>query len=224
MTVGRFVRRTGGRGYIGDPRRESLPVAESRPLEGDRGRVAGAACYTPSCFLSVPRRRPGPRVRRQRGSSHWKECPGACADTNSCSSSDPMSRTIGPRRSSTARPAASSPPAAQIVKVAPWGRRRLAYPIDRYREGSYHIILFEAPVRRHRRAGAHAAHHRGGPSPPRDPRRAPGPARAPRRGRGREAKTSRTRDLPSGRGRGGGADDTERIDESESEAAPAAID
>jgi len=34
----------------------------------------------------------------------------------------------------------------QIVKVAPWGRRRLAYPIDRYREGSYHIILFDAPA------------------------------------------------------------------------------
>ena len=33
----------------------------------------------------------------------------------------------------------------QITKVAPWGRRRLAYPIDRYREGSYHIILFQAP-------------------------------------------------------------------------------
>ena len=33
----------------------------------------------------------------------------------------------------------------QIVKVAPWGRRRLAYPIDRHREGSYHIILFQAP-------------------------------------------------------------------------------
>ena len=33
----------------------------------------------------------------------------------------------------------------QITKVAPWGRRRLAYPIDRYREGSYHIILFHAP-------------------------------------------------------------------------------
>jgi len=32
-----------------------------------------------------------------------------------------------------------------IAKVAPWGRRRLAYPIDRHREGSYHIILFEAP-------------------------------------------------------------------------------
>src|SRR5678815_5915424 len=33
----------------------------------------------------------------------------------------------------------------QIVKVAPWGRRRLAYPIDRHREGSYHIVLFDAP-------------------------------------------------------------------------------
>ena len=33
-----------------------------------------------------------------------------------------------------------------IVKVAPWGRRRLAYQIDRYREGSYHIVLFEAPA------------------------------------------------------------------------------
>jgi small subunit ribosomal protein S6 len=34
----------------------------------------------------------------------------------------------------------------QIVKVAPWGRRRLAYPIERYREGSYHIIVFESPA------------------------------------------------------------------------------
>jgi len=34
----------------------------------------------------------------------------------------------------------------QIIKVAPWGRRRLAYPIDRHREGSYHILLFEAPA------------------------------------------------------------------------------
>lgn len=33
-----------------------------------------------------------------------------------------------------------------IVKVAPWGRRRLAYPIDRHRDGSYHIIVFEAPA------------------------------------------------------------------------------
>jgi len=34
----------------------------------------------------------------------------------------------------------------QIIKVAPWGRRRLAYPIDRYRDGSYHILVFEAPA------------------------------------------------------------------------------
>lgn len=34
----------------------------------------------------------------------------------------------------------------QIVKVAPWGRRRLAYAIDRHREGSYHIVLFESPA------------------------------------------------------------------------------
>jgi len=33
----------------------------------------------------------------------------------------------------------------QVIKAAPWGRRRLAYPIDRYREGSYHILHFEAP-------------------------------------------------------------------------------
>ena len=34
----------------------------------------------------------------------------------------------------------------QIIKVAPWGRRRLAYPIERYREGSYHIVVFESPA------------------------------------------------------------------------------
>lgn len=33
----------------------------------------------------------------------------------------------------------------QIVKVSPWGRRRLAYPIGTFREGSYHIVLFDAP-------------------------------------------------------------------------------
>ena len=34
----------------------------------------------------------------------------------------------------------------QIVKVSPWGRRRLAYAIGPYREGSYHIIVFDAPA------------------------------------------------------------------------------
>jgi small subunit ribosomal protein S6 len=32
----------------------------------------------------------------------------------------------------------------QIVKVSPWGRRRLAYEIGHQREGSYHIVVFEA--------------------------------------------------------------------------------
>ena len=111
----------------------------------------------------------------------------------------------------------------QIVKVAPWGRRRLAYPIDRHREGSYHIILFEAPVRRDRRARAHPAHHRGGAAPPRHARRAPGQGRvaatAP------SSTTSTTRTCPSGLDEDEDEDDgTELIDESESEAAPAAID
>jgi len=34
---------------------------------------------------------------------------------------------------------------AEIVKEEPWGRRRLAYPIGQHREGSYHILLFDAP-------------------------------------------------------------------------------
>ena len=34
----------------------------------------------------------------------------------------------------------------QIVKVSPWGRRRLAYPIGPHRDGSYFIILFDAPA------------------------------------------------------------------------------
>jgi len=33
----------------------------------------------------------------------------------------------------------------QIVKVSPWGRRRLAYPISGYNEGSYFIVVFDAP-------------------------------------------------------------------------------
>jgi small subunit ribosomal protein S6 len=33
----------------------------------------------------------------------------------------------------------------QIVKVSPWGRRRLAYAIGPHHEGSYFIIQFDAP-------------------------------------------------------------------------------
>jgi small subunit ribosomal protein S6 len=111
----------------------------------------------------------------------------------------------------------------QIVKVAPWGRRRLAYPIDRHREGSYHIILFEAPsdsivelehtlliteeVLRHLIT------------------RVERPAKAGR-GDGTDIDGLDDADLPSGLD-DEEDDDVERpefIDESESEAAPAAID
>ena len=109
-----------------------------------------------------------------------------------------------------------------IVKVAPWGRRRLAYPIDRHREGSYHIILFEAPsdsivelehtlliteeVLRHLVT------------------RADRPAKSTRAD-GSELDELDDTDLPSGLD--DEEDDEDRrefIDESESEAAPAAID
>jgi small subunit ribosomal protein S6 len=109
----------------------------------------------------------------------------------------------------------------QIVKVAPWGRRRLAYPIDRHREGSYHIILFEAPseaivelehtlliteeVLRHLVT------------------RVDRPAKASA-GDGSELDDIDGEDLPSGLDEEDEDVRGEFIDESESEAAPAAID
>jgi small subunit ribosomal protein S6 len=109
----------------------------------------------------------------------------------------------------------------QIVKVAPWGRRRLAYPIDRHREGSYHIILFEAPseaivelehtlliteeVLRHLIT------------------RVDRPAKASA-GDGSELDDIDVEDLPSGLDEEDEDVPGEFIDESESEAAPAAID
>jgi len=113
----------------------------------------------------------------------------------------------------------------QIIKVAPWGRRRLAYPIDRFREGAYHIVLFAAP------SGAiveleHALHiteevlrH----LVTRDER----PAKSTRR-EGADGESIDVLDddteLPSLLDEVDDDDETERIDESESEAAPAAID
>ena len=108
----------------------------------------------------------------------------------------------------------------QIVKVAPWGRRRLAYPIDRHREGSYHIVVFEGP------STAVAELERGLLITEEVLRhlvtRVERPVRPQRRD---DAADEPTDDevLPS-------AEDeeepevVERIDESESEAAPAAID
>lgn len=110
----------------------------------------------------------------------------------------------------------------QIVKVAPWGRRRLAYPIERHREGSYQIILFESPpeaiielehtlliteeVLRHLTT------------------RVERPVKAARRD-GEEGEGAEEGDeLPSGLDEDDEDDRAELIDESESEAAPAAID
>ena len=110
----------------------------------------------------------------------------------------------------------------QIVKVAPWGRRRLAYPIERQREGSYHIILFEAP------SEAVAELERGLLITEELLRhlitRVERPVRATRRD-GATEESADEGDLPSAQDEEDDLDDvTERIDESESEAAPAAID
>lgn len=111
----------------------------------------------------------------------------------------------------------------QIVKVAPWGRRRLAYQIDRFREGSYHIILFEAPgaalveLERTLQITEEVLRH----LVTRDDR----PARPGRAGAdGDEDEDVDDADLLSAEDEEDGDDRAERIDESETEAAPAAID
>jgi small subunit ribosomal protein S6 len=112
----------------------------------------------------------------------------------------------------------------QIVKVAPWGRRRLAYAIDRHREGSYHIVLFDAP------GEAVAELERGLLITEEVLRhlvtRVERPTRPGRRdGEEGEEPTDEERELPSAEEEYEDDDDgRERIDESESEAAPAAID
>ena len=110
----------------------------------------------------------------------------------------------------------------QIVKVAPWGRRRLAYQIDRYREGSYHIVLFESPaeaiieMERSLLITEEVLRHL--------VTRVERPVKAARRdGAGDEDVVEDDTDLPSAEDEEDEYDDTERIDESESEAAPAAI-
>jgi small subunit ribosomal protein S6 len=112
----------------------------------------------------------------------------------------------------------------QIAKVVPWGRRRLAYPIDRHRDGSYHIVLFEAPgdaiaeMERTLLITEEVLRH----LVTRDER----PARPGRRdgtAEGEEVDDA-DGDLPSAEDEDDDDDGTERIDESETEAAPAAID
>jgi small subunit ribosomal protein S6 len=107
----------------------------------------------------------------------------------------------------------------QIVKVAPWGRRRLAYPIDRHREGSYHIILFEAPpeaileLERGLLITEELLRHL--------TTRVERPLKASRRDGGLDDGSEFETPPPGDEIEED--DDRERIDESESEAAPAAI-
>ncbi len=109
----------------------------------------------------------------------------------------------------------------QIVKVAPWGRRRLAYPIDRHREGSYHIILFESPPEAIRELEhtllitEEVLRHL--------VTRVERPLKTARRD-GDEIDGSDGADLPLGLDDMDEDDRAELIDESETEAAPAAID
>ena len=106
----------------------------------------------------------------------------------------------------------------QIVKQAPWGRRRLAYPIAHHREGSYYVVLFEAPptaiseLERGLLISEEVLRHL--------VTRVERPVRA---ARGQEADGDMDVDveLPSDEEE---LEDEALIDESESEAAPAAID
>ncbi len=110
----------------------------------------------------------------------------------------------------------------QIVKVAPWGRRRLAYPIDRHREGSYQIILFEAPsdaiaeLEHTLQITEEVIRHL--------VTRVERPVKAGRREDGEDEDGSDETMLPSVDDEEDEDLETELIDESESEAAPAAID
>jgi small subunit ribosomal protein S6 len=105
----------------------------------------------------------------------------------------------------------------QIIRIAPWGRRRLAYEISRFREGSYHIVLFDAPaeavarVESDLRITEEVLRHL--------VTRRPDMERA-RRGR----EEMEEADLEAGPEEEETEPEGEIIDESESEAAPAAID
>jgi small subunit ribosomal protein S6 len=109
----------------------------------------------------------------------------------------------------------------QIVKVAPWGRRRLAYPIDRHREAAYHIVVFEAPttVIAELERGLLITEELLRHLVVRQDR----PLRASRDAAGGEEGDDEAL-LPSAEDEQEEDDGRERIDESESEAAPAAID
>src|SRR3954470_18916664 len=109
-----------------------------------------------------------------------------------------------------------------IVKVAPWGRRRLPDPLARQREGSYQIVVFEAPaeaiaeLERSLLITEEVLRHL--------VTRVERPVRAARRDGGTDADGVDDEFAPPPSvDEEEDEDDAERIDESETEAAPAAI-
>ncbi|HEY8168257.1 MAG TPA: 30S ribosomal protein S6 [Candidatus Limnocylindrales bacterium] len=105
----------------------------------------------------------------------------------------------------------------QIIKVSPWGRRRLAYAIGAHREGSYHIVVFDAP------SEAIAELERNLHITEEVIRHLVTHVERPTTARRSTAATSDDDVELSPPDEDEPADDGERIDESESEAAPAAI-
>ena len=67
-----------------------------------------------------------------------------------------------------------------LSKISPWGKRRLAYPIQHHRDASYFLIHFDIEP---------SAVHR--------PRSSPGPASAPGRGRDHRWRSRRSRRRPA---------------------------
>jgi small subunit ribosomal protein S6 len=110
----------------------------------------------------------------------------------------------------------------QIVKVSPWGRRRLAYPIGPHREGSYYIVVFDAPAETvaELERGLHITEESLRHLVTRIERPA---ARRAAEGDGTEVDADAELSAPPADEDEDAAPDAEFIDESESEAAPAAI-
>jgi small subunit ribosomal protein S6 len=173
-------------------------------------------CYTPARFLSAPRRRSPSAGQIPLEGVSWRMRRYELMLILRPDVADDKAQAVIDR---TTRQVSAG--GGQIVKVAPWGRRRLAYQIDRYREGSYHIVLFEAPaeaiaeLERVLQITEEVLRHL--------VTRVERPAKAARPDGSEEDIVDDT-DLPSAEDEDEEYDVTERIDESESEAAPAAID
>ena len=188
--------------------------------DGNAGQSSrGAVLYSAPC--SFPLCRSGTRRVRPPSGAYpdGRRATAPCAAMSSCWSSGPTSPRTGSRRPRPRDPSIIGS-GGQIVKVSPWGRRRLAYAIGPHREGSYHIVVFDAPpeaiveLERSLHITEEVMRHL--------VTRVERPARLAARRRGQRPRRGRC--SPAARRRGRGSTTASVIDESESEAAPAAID